>query len=76
MILTVKTLKGGKFTIEVDPSNTVAQVKTVIVSCSHGFLGGTESVALVGHALPQVHRLLVVGRGSGSNDFLTYATRL
>jgi len=30
MNLTVKTLKGGKFTIEVDPSNTVAQVKTVI----------------------------------------------
>ncbi len=32
MNLTVKTLKGGKFTIEVDPSSTVAQVKTVIVS--------------------------------------------
>ena len=32
MNLTVKTLKGGKFTIEVDPSNTVAQVKTAIVS--------------------------------------------
>lgn len=30
MNLTVKTLKGGKFTIEVDPSNTVAQVKTAI----------------------------------------------
>lgn len=30
MNLTVKTLKGGKFTIEVDPSNTVAEVKTVI----------------------------------------------
>ena len=32
MNLTVKTLKGGKFTIEVDPSNTVAQVKEAIVS--------------------------------------------
>jgi len=32
MNLTVKTLKGGKFTIEVDPSSTVAQVKTVVVS--------------------------------------------
>jgi len=32
MQLTVKTLKGGKFTIEVDPSNTVAQAKAVIVS--------------------------------------------
>jgi hypothetical protein len=31
MNLTVKTLKGGKFTVEVDPSNTVAQVKVVIV---------------------------------------------
>ena len=32
MNLTVKTLKGGKFTIEVDPSNSVAEVKAVIVS--------------------------------------------
>ena len=32
MQLTVKTLKGGKFTIEVENSNTVAEVKTVIVS--------------------------------------------
>lgn len=32
MNLTVKTLKGGKFTVEVDPSNTVAQVKEAIVS--------------------------------------------
>jgi hypothetical protein len=32
MILTVKTLKGGKFTVEVDPSNTVAEAKAVIVS--------------------------------------------
>ena len=32
MNLTVKTLKGGKFTIEVEASNTVAEVKTVIVS--------------------------------------------
>ena len=34
MQLTVKTLKGGKFTIEVENSNTVAEVKTVIVSFS------------------------------------------
>ena len=32
MRLTVKTLKGGKFTIEVENSNTVAEVKTAIVS--------------------------------------------
>ena len=32
MNLTVKTLKGSKFTIECEPSNTVAEVKTVIVS--------------------------------------------
>ena len=32
MNLTVKTLKGGKFTIEVEATSTVAQVKTVIVS--------------------------------------------
>ncbi|KAL9188240.1 hypothetical protein ACHAXT_006618 [Thalassiosira profunda] len=30
MKLAVKTLKGGKFTIEVEPSNTVAEVKGVI----------------------------------------------
>ena len=30
--LTVKTLKGGKFTIEVEPSNSVAEIKAVIVS--------------------------------------------
>jgi len=30
MNLTVKTLKGGKFTIEVEPTNTVAEIKTVI----------------------------------------------
>jgi len=30
MQLTVKTLKGGKFTIEVEPSNTVAEAKAVI----------------------------------------------
>jgi len=32
MKLTVKTLKGGKFTVEVDPSNTVAEAKGIIVS--------------------------------------------
>jgi len=32
MNLTVKTLKGGKFIIEVEGFNTVAQVKEVIVS--------------------------------------------
>jgi hypothetical protein len=32
MNLTVKTLKGGKFTVEVEPTNTVAEVKTAIVS--------------------------------------------
>ena len=32
MKLTVKTLKGGKFSVEVEPSNTVAEAKGVIVS--------------------------------------------
>lgn len=32
MKLTVKTLKGGKFTVEVEPSNTVAEAKGIIVS--------------------------------------------
>lgn len=32
MNLTVKTLKGSKFIIEVEECNTVAQVKEVIVS--------------------------------------------
>ena len=32
MKLTVKTLKGGKFTVEVEPSNTVGEAKGIIVS--------------------------------------------
>ena len=32
MKLTVKTLKGGKFEVEVEDSLTVEQVKSVIVS--------------------------------------------
>jgi hypothetical protein len=32
MKLTVKTLKGGKFQVEVEDTNTVAQVKEIIVS--------------------------------------------
>jgi hypothetical protein len=32
MKLTVKTLKGGKFQVDCEPSNTVAQVKTIVVS--------------------------------------------
>ncbi len=32
MQLTVKTLKSEKFVVEAEPSNTVAQVKTIIVS--------------------------------------------
>lgn len=30
MKLTVKTLKGGKFEVEVEPSNSIAEVKTII----------------------------------------------
>ena len=32
MKLTVKTLKGGKFQVDCEPSNTVAQAKGIIVS--------------------------------------------
>ena len=32
MQLTVKTLKGEKFVVNAEPSNTVAEVKTIIVS--------------------------------------------
>lgn len=32
MNLTVKTLKGEKFSVDAEPSNTVAEVKTIIVS--------------------------------------------
>ena len=35
MKLTVKTLKGGKFTVEVEPSNTVGEAKGIIVSLVH-----------------------------------------
>ena len=38
MKLTVKTLKGGKFTVEVEPSNTVAEAKGIIVSRAPGFI--------------------------------------
>jgi hypothetical protein len=31
MKLTVKTLKGGKFEVQVEETNTVAQVKGIIV---------------------------------------------
>jgi hypothetical protein len=33
MQLTVKTLKGAKFTVEAEPSSTIAEVKGIIVSC-------------------------------------------
>jgi len=32
MKLTVKTLKGEKFQVDVEPSNTVGQVKGIVVS--------------------------------------------
>lgn len=32
MNLTVKTLKGGKFAVECEPSQTVLEVKAIIVS--------------------------------------------
>ncbi len=32
MNLTVKTLKGGKFAVECEPSQTVSEVKAIIVS--------------------------------------------
>lgn len=31
MQLTVKTLKGGKFPVDAEPSNTVLEVKSIIV---------------------------------------------
>lgn len=36
MKLAVKTLKGGKFEIDCEPSNSVGEVKSIIVS----FVGG------------------------------------
>lgn len=35
MKLTIKTLKGGKFEVEADPSTTIANVKGIIVSWSY-----------------------------------------
>jgi hypothetical protein len=32
MKLTVKTLKGGKFEVDCEPSNSIAEVKEIIVS--------------------------------------------
>lgn len=47
MKLTVKTLKGGKFNIECEPSKTVSEVKELIVSLmSH--LGVFRFVVILG----------------------------
>jgi len=32
MKVTIKTLKGGKFEVEAEPSSTIAEVKAIIVS--------------------------------------------
>jgi len=32
MNLTIKTLKGGKFVVEVEPTNKVGEVKAIVVS--------------------------------------------
>ena len=37
MKVTVKTLKGGKFEVEVEESNTVSEVKGKIVRCISQF---------------------------------------
>jgi hypothetical protein len=37
MKLTVKTLKGGKFEVDCEPSNTVLEVKGIVVSRSFLF---------------------------------------
>ncbi len=44
MQLTVKTLKGEKFVVEAEPSSTVGQVKTIIVSMGRAV-----------HLIQQVH---------------------
>ena len=48
MQLTVKTLKGGKFPVNAEPSNTVLEVKGIIVrlhrSCD-SFVGSEYSTA-------------------------------
>lgn len=47
MKLTVKTLKGGKFTVEVEPSNTVAEAKGIIVSVRDSRLIRCDDVCAV-----------------------------
>ena len=51
MKLTVKTLKGGKFTVEVEPSNTVGEAKGIIVSPTYIYLSITidrDGVIVIG----------------------------
>jgi hypothetical protein len=46
MQLTVKTLKGEKFTIEVEESHTIAQVKDIIVSTLQYYLLTVHSTSI------------------------------
>ncbi|KAL7450432.1 hypothetical protein ACHAWC_002350, partial [Mediolabrus comicus] len=46
MNLTVKTLKGGKFTIEIDPTQTIAQTKSIIEN-TKSELGSASSMKLI-----------------------------
>ena len=46
MNLTVKTLKGGKFTIEIEPTQTIAQTKSIIES-TKSELGSASSMKLI-----------------------------
>lgn len=58
MKLTVKTLKGNKFEIEVDDSKTVAEVKTVIVRANRigGHLSPPSYTASTGSGQVRVAR--------------------
>jgi len=53
MKVTVKTLKGGKFEVEVEESNTVSEVKGKIVRCISHFncvLIGSNEPFLLSHS--------------------------
>ena len=47
MQLTVKTLKGIKFVIDIDPTCTIAEVKTVIVSSSSSSSSKTVMIIII-----------------------------
>jgi len=68
MQLTVKTLKGGKFPVEAEPSNTVAEVKNIIESANSEMPAAAIKLIHSGKVLKD--DLTLEAAGVKPNDFL------